>query len=162
MVQDYARAVIKLVQATTTDRAGITKIVEAAEQAINDVDRDIATLVSQRAAVVGVFTRFVDVYEIVTSEELRTEDDVERLTEPPSGTIRTAETLRKKILEIADQMTIGHEITVDQIRIRLKDNEVTLPWKNPSAVIGTILRQSGQWRRVEEGRYEETTEDEAD
>lgn len=162
-LNDYTAGVIALVQVTQSNRDGITIIVEAAETAIINIDNDIATLVSQRAAVAGIYRQFVEVYRIVTSEVIRSREQVDDLIEQQSSTeTDSAENLRTRILALADKYERDHSVQVSRILRVLKQTEEQIPWQNPAAVIGTMLGQSGRWRRVEEGVYEETTEEDAD
>ena len=64
---------------------------------------------------------------------------------------------RVSVLGTAAQLvreTGSPEVTDEQILEYLELNRARpLPWSNPRAVISSILARSGQWEKVEPGKY---------
>lgn len=150
MAKQFIDPVIVLVRKTTNNREGMETVVQAAANAITEVDRDIADLLTQRERLETVHDQYVALYGVLIGEELRSE--VPRL---PFGA-RSPEDYRTAVLETAEEQIErfrGIGVTEEQILSQVKRREGDPPWQNPKAVIATILLRSGKWMKNEQGRY---------
>lgn len=150
MVKEYASPVLELVTKTTSDRNGMKKIVAAAAEAVEKIDNDVAELLVQRDNLVTVHNRYTELYKVLTDEELRTWAEVQKVTRP-SSEAKPFDKAKKFILDYAEES--GGYVKDSEIVGAAVREEVEMPWKNPKAVIATILLRSGRWEKEQEGLY---------
>ncbi len=158
MVNDYAAPVLKLVQETSNNRSGIKKLVDVTEAAIIKVDQDIAELLMQRNSLVTIHEQFTGIYKVLVGEELRTKQQLDQISIPPSGSTK-AEDMRRIVLEFADILQHKGEVRNADIMWELNNLPQPLPWKNPKAVVATILNRSGKWEKKSSGTYTKRKEE---
>ena len=166
MLTDFKTQVLTVVRQTPNTPEGCQAIVEIAEMSLDTLDRDIRLLLSQRVALVEILTQFMALYETFTGEELRTADELAKVQRTPASA-EGALDLRNTILQFADWYAQEGDtgfVTDQAIVYNLRQNNIDMPWRNPKAVVATILVRSGKWKKVEPGRYvpvvkEETEED---
>ena len=152
MVTEYTKPVLELVRTTVNNREGMKKVVDATEKAINQIDQDVAELVSQRHNLVTIHRQYVALYEVLMGEELRSRQQIQEITRTP-GEVYQMEMLREKILDYAE--SCGTNVRDDEIVSSIG----LFPWKNPKAVIATILLRSGKWKKQEPGVYAKIEEE---
>lgn len=153
MVEDYAKSVIDAVRNTANNKSGMNQIVDDAEKAITAVDQDVAELLTQRTSLVTIHQQYVTLYEILLGEELRTRQQVQQVAAMGRGLAQT-EKVRARVLEIAGDLETHTSVSEAKIVRQLQSEFKTLPWRNPNAVVATILTRSGAWQKMDAGNYE--------
>jgi hypothetical protein len=153
MTSDYTTPILDLVRKTPNTREGIATVVEAANNAIEQLDQDLESLLAQHDELSTIVRQMSQLYQILVGEELRKGWEVAEITKLPPG----AENLkypREAVLEVARmQSAIQDEISPESIANILQGRNIRLPWRNPKAVIATILTRSGQWKKIERGGF---------
>lgn len=156
MAEDYAAPVVELVRKTPNTREGMTKIARAAGQAIEKIDENLAELLSQRDELHSILRHFVRLYEILLGADIRSEGvaipgvsgEISNLEDARRAVIRAAE--RSKFDEVTDEWVMQQTAQLG-----------ALPWRNPKAVIATILTRSGKWKRKGKGVFVRVKDEEA-
>lgn len=161
-VENYSGGVLDLVRTTTNTPDGMSDVVEAAETAINAIDDDLADLLAQREDLVDTHEMYVGLYKRLFREELRTARQVQQI-----ATVRrvaaATETIRRRVLEIMEEMKDRGVVVGDSTIVSILEQDFDeLPWKNPNAVIATILRRSDKWEKNQDGVYISTNVEEED
>lgn len=158
MVDQYADSVFRLVRETPNTRDGMTKIVQAGEAAVTDIDGDITDLLTQRKSMVTIVQQYAQLYELLQEEALRSEEHLEDIEQIPTGASEQ-DTARALVMRFARNGSQGDGIvTDDYITGEMRDHLTRIPWRNPKAVIATILTRSGQFARLEPGKYQRIDE----
>lgn len=166
MVEEYAKTVIDLVKETANTREGMAKIITTAEETITKVDKDMVELLSQRSDLARIYKRFNDLYEIMIGEEVRSMQKIASTVKLPTdfALVNTSESFRQGVLVAANALvkesSFVPPLTDDGVLDYVKDNMGNPPWKNPKAVIATILLRSGKWKKEEPGRFARVEEEE--
>ena len=157
MVNDYAKPVIEHLKISTNSMDDLSNMVAIAEAAIEEIDVAIATLLSQRRDLMIIFEQTVAMSGVISGEALRDASDIARISSPPQEVAGT-ERVRERILYLADwfgKRNAG-KVSDGAILTQLGTDKIEIPWKNPNAVIATILTRSGKWNRAEKGQYHST------
>ena len=152
MAEEHAKSVYDMIRTTPHDSAGIRKVFDAADAGLTSIKQDISELLDQREDLVAILRQYAHLYEIFESEQLRAGNEIEiktRLTyKSPEYDMNEA---RRSVLTFAGSG--GPEITDEQVLQMLNDTNRKIPWRNPKAVIATILLRSGRWRKKGKGVF---------
>lgn len=159
MPEDYAAKVMKMVPDTPNTQEGITRLVDAAEEAITAIDGDLSDVLASRRDMVILVQNYSRIFRVLFDEELRSRERLKDIEEVPTG-MEAQEDARKIVMEQAAIRSRSDETVTDSwILSRLRSQlDGPIPWRNPRAVIGTILTRSGQYTKAAPGKYKRKDE----
>ena len=157
MVKEHAATVFALMQKTPNDVEGIGKVFWAADAAITTVDQELVELLDQRDNLSVIIREYAQLYRIVQGEELRKSGEIIETLWMPHEDLDDMEGARKAIADISRRTDLN-EVTADWILEQLNKRSLKVPWRNPKAVIATILLRSGRWQKKEQGVFIPTKE----
>ena len=93
-------------------------------------------------------------------EELRKSGEIHSITTLDYPELQTMDHVRRQVIQVVSHYEDA-EITADWVLARLRAQPgLNIPWKNPKAVISTILLRSGRWKKKEKGVFIKVTEEE--
>ena len=162
MVNDYAQPVLATIEHSTNSRDALAHIVEVAEEAITAIDQDVGELLTQRNKLVDLHANYVRIYSTLHEEELRTRNEIKEVANLPRGA-EHSENIRLKIINIANALGRNdRRITEQRVVDLLKQTSPALPWRNPNAVVATILLRTGKWKKNDSGELVSTEESDVD
>lgn len=159
MPEDYAAKVMKMVPKTPNTQGGISRLVDAAEEAITLIDGDLSDILASRRGMVVLVQNYSRIFNVLFDEQLRSRDRLDEIAEVPTG-MEAQEDARRMVMQEAESgSTNDRTVTDSWILTRLRSKlEGPIPWRNPRAVIGTILTRSGKYEKVEPGKYKRKDE----
>jgi len=159
MVEDYAQPVMETIEASSNSRDQLANIVDQAEEAITRIDQDVGELLTQRNRLVHLHANYVSIYQALHQEELRTRTEVRDIGAlPPQA--ENSEAVRKEVIDMAEQLyRLRGRVTEQEVVDQVKRRFPSLPWKNPNAVVATILTRTGRWKKGYDGYLMSTEED---
>ena len=164
MAKSLYRAFRIKAEETVNTPESLSDIIGEAVEVLAELDNDLNDLFEQRRNVVGWTERFLDMQWWIGEEVLLDKDNLgyEQAKNTEKGRIAPT-AARELILEVADELTAARpepEIDTvtdsdihDRVSTRL-DEKQSLPWKNPKAVIGTIMNHNENWKRIKTGVYQ--------
>ena len=141
------------------NKKGISGAVDELESVLTTIDQEITELLTQRNGLAEMHANLVRMYHVLMGEDLRTPAEMGLIGSGPGG---SPEEYRQAVLSIADQIAEVTNIVPDTNIIHALESRYgknAIPWKNPKAVIATILTRSGRWERVEQGKYTRVKDD---
>ena len=163
MVQNRYQDFRKRTRETVNTPESLADIIGEAEQVLAELDSELNRLFEQRRSVVGWTTRFLDLHWWIGEERLMLPADLEykQVKGSEKGPLSSS-VARQMVLLIADALTAARkepEMDIvtdsdinDELHAQLAEGQV-LPWRNPKAVIGTILNHNENWEIVSKGKY---------
>lgn len=156
MVRDFVKEILDIIKKTPNTKDGIKNVVLSLDKFLDETDNDTMALVSQRRSLTDLFRHYINLYKLMSGETLLSEQEIADKERLPFS-IRPEDEIREKILSKASELSKRYRKVpqVEWIRNQLRQEGVTLPWKNPNSVIATILLRSGLWEKREDGSFEE-------
>lgn len=160
--EQIAERIQHTVSTTTARPESIESLGQQVIQAVQEFDDTIATVLEQRRRIVTLMEPFYSLYQSVANQKLLDAlPALSQLKEDPTDL--DARLLTKKAMSLANEMweEIGYgndkRISLGDLVKDLKEyaaeEEITIPWSNPGAVVSTILTRSGDWERITPRQY---------
>lgn len=157
MVTDYLGQVQQKVSETTGKADGIESLARMVKDSVVSLDAELASLSQQRTQISALMLPYIGLYRTLTDSELYDKvPDLAQIDIVPLDP--DSEDLTKRVFALAvgmAQRTTDREISIPILVQQVSRNEqVKLPWTNPSAVISSLLSRSDKWQRISPGVYQ--------
>ena len=157
---DYLKPVLATIQRTANSPKGFRAIVKDIQTTLDRADEEIADLVTQRSTLADLLGHYATLYRVIAGEALVSSRDLREYQTPPPEAV-LEDNLRDTVLSLAKSLARGGMIEDQRILTSLRRRREEIPWRNPKAVIGTILSRSKLWEKTKPGIYKLVKDDEA-
>ncbi len=158
MVRNFVSEILDIIQRTPNKKDGIKNVVLSLDKFLDEADNDTMALVSQRRILTNLFRQYIDLYKLMSGEDLLSAEQIVAKERLPIQ-LRPEDKLREEILSRASELNrrFGKVPQIELLKKSLEKEDLILPWKNPNSVIATILMRSGLWEKKEDGSFVEKT-----
>ena len=154
MAKNLSGQIVDKIGRTLNTRQGISELVDEAEKAIDEIDEELSEYLAQRKTLVSIVEDFDSIYATLFDEDLRSGAQLRDLRTLPSSELRPGDKAREAVLKAASNLIdVLGSASASQVVSELEDDRVAIPWKNPNAVVATILSKSGQYQKNEKGEF---------
>lgn len=147
----------KWIAQTSNEKEAINELIQRIIKVLDNLDAKVGNLMTERQQVVNHLIPFLHIYEVLFEEEAVDKMAKQLLLRGPRRFRR--DELSKIVLQLATDLGKQNSQVRDiEVLEALKERAGTahyaLPWKNPRAVVATILKRSGRWKKIGIGKYE--------
>ncbi|MBI4304837.1 MAG: hypothetical protein HY678_00815 [Chloroflexi bacterium] len=150
MVEDRIAQIANVVRESSHDLPGYRSMLTKVGNIVEKLEEETADVLAQRDKARNLYQQLRYQAETFFSAQ-----DLIGLPQPQLKYMSAADDesrLRNEVLRVAGTLP-GDEITVAHVTEMAAMSGLHLPWKNPNAVVATLLSRSSLWERLPSGKY---------